>query len=302
MWKQKIGRLQRPTSGLRSRSIEETAASVANQTFRDFVAILSIDPADDDTVAICERLAKEDGRFQVIVNERRLGWVGNTNRTFDEVRTPSFMFMLARRPLAAQLPRGAQGRPQLKGALDANSGTIVAYPDFQRFGNRTSSETLESLKGTPAERATQFLGGHLNTIPFRGLVRRRALDAGLRLHEGRYDGFFSDTLWVTELALMGDCIRVPGVLYAKRVRDGSVVRGWESWPMEKKADAMIDHLAMLVAALGRSGLSEADQALAVNAATGRLSRIPAGWRPFNNDEGRDLFMARLMIELAGRKA
>ena len=59
-----------------------TLDSITAQTFTDFKVLISLDRGDDDSEAICRRYLA-DRRFELIVQPRRLGWVGNVNALID---------------------------------------------------------------------------------------------------------------------------------------------------------------------------------------------------------------------------
>lgn len=267
--------------------VEETLVSVAEQTFTDLRVVVSVDPSSDGTLGVCRRIARVDDRFEVHARWRRGGWVGNSNAALARVRTPLFVYMPHDDLLPPDYIEG------LFDSLATHPDAICAYPDVEAFDLAEGVRSSPSMVGTPVDRVVQWLSGDLGAIPFRGLTRISSLRAGLRLREGRFGGFFADTLWVTELAAMGDCIRVPDVVYRKRVRTDSVVRGWESWPTDKKADATLDHFVELSALLDRAGFTPGDKQRALDAAIDRLSRIPHRWRPYATDLDRTRFLASL---------
>lgn len=274
--------------------VEETFASISEQTFGEFTVVVSVDPSPDDTLEVCRRYARQDSRFRITEQIERAGWVGNTNRGFDMVDTRLFMFMPHDDVLTPNY------LSSLRSALDRHPDAVCAYPDVERFENVHATIHVDSLIGSPVERAASWLTGMFGSLPFRGLTRRSVLDAGLRLIEGPVDGMHADVLWVLELALAGDCIRVPETVFRKRVRDGSVVRSWEATPLDAKRAGMVFHLVEVIETVSRAGLSQMEQEKLVGLALRRLDQIPHRWRPFTNEDERVEFHAELVLAVQAR--
>src|ERR1700730_8159359 len=68
------------------RFVEETLRSIQNQTYEDFQVVLSIDGPDPICEAICKPFL-DDGRFRMVVQPERLGWVGNLNWLLSQVES-----------------------------------------------------------------------------------------------------------------------------------------------------------------------------------------------------------------------
>ncbi|MFZ5791295.1 MAG: glycosyltransferase family 2 protein [Pseudomonadota bacterium] len=270
--------------------LAETLASVRQQSHRDLKVLVSVDRSGDGTAAIARHFAQEDPRFEVLVQAERLGWLGNVNHLLDRVATPFFSI----------LPHDDLLQPvyfeRLLQRLDAAPEAVAAYSDIERFGLNQGRTGAPLLAGPSFERALAFLGGPLHALPFRGLVRSQALARGLRLRDYGFDGFFTDQLWVFELLCLGPCLALPEPLYRKRVRAGSVVRGWERWPSERKAAAWQAHLEALLRAIDALDLPAPQKAALVAAARERPRRAPEVWRygPF---AGR----AVRLLEALGRR-
>lgn len=73
------------------RFLEETLRSIQSQTFRDFAVVMSVDGPDPTCEAICQQFL-EDGRFKMVVQPERLGWVGNLNWLMSQVKTEFWYF------------------------------------------------------------------------------------------------------------------------------------------------------------------------------------------------------------------
>src|SRR5262245_51238969 len=92
--KESVGRTPAVSIGMPvyngSRYLEATIRSVLAQTFTDFELVISDNVSTDDTVAIIERLMREDGRIRLVRNDRNRGAFFNYRRVFNESRAKLF--------------------------------------------------------------------------------------------------------------------------------------------------------------------------------------------------------------------
>jgi len=72
--------------------LEDCLTSVANQTFRDFEAIVIDDGSTDESLALAEHFAKKDSRFKVIHQENR-GLSGARNTGIEKASAPWITFL-----------------------------------------------------------------------------------------------------------------------------------------------------------------------------------------------------------------
>jgi glycosyltransferase involved in cell wall biosynthesis len=72
------------------RHLAQSIEALLNQTFRDFVLIISDNASTDRTGEICQRYAKEDSRIQYSRNPANIGIYGNFNRVFELSRSKYF--------------------------------------------------------------------------------------------------------------------------------------------------------------------------------------------------------------------
>src|SRR5688572_12903095 len=66
--------------------LEKSLASVQNQTYSGFEAIMSLDGPDPECEEICQKFLA-DARFRLLIQPRRLGWMDHTNWLMAQVRT-----------------------------------------------------------------------------------------------------------------------------------------------------------------------------------------------------------------------
>jgi glycosyltransferase involved in cell wall biosynthesis len=211
--------------------VAETLESLRNQTLTDFRALISVDRSDDESVAIC-RAFESDTRFMVTVQPERLGWIGNVNALLARVETE----------LGCILPHDDLLAPvyleRLVKRLDAEPSAVLAYSDIEMFGPRADTRIQPELVGTRLTRILAFLNDHFAAVGWRGVFRSLVLEKG---HFHR-DEPKADTLWLLELAGEGDLLRVPEVLYRKRLHKDSA-RNQPDWYMPSRAINWLDHCA-----------------------------------------------------------
>jgi glycosyltransferase involved in cell wall biosynthesis len=210
--------------------IEDTLQSLAAQKYPNLRILISVDRSTDDTEDRCQAFARRDSRFSVIVQREHRGWIGNTNLLLkhaqgdhlflaphDDLLEPSYVATLSR-------------------VLSENPGVSLAFSDMEVIrplpdgvGIQSATQRYADLDGvaSPVERARRVLARTDGWwIPFRGLFRREAARriGGLRRHLA--GEFAADWPFVLHLALLGECVRVPEVLYRNRYQRSSLSRGW----------------------------------------------------------------------------
>jgi len=59
--------------------ISETIKSLFDQTYKDFKVILLDDCSDDNSIEIAKQIINSDTRFEIIKNDKNLGYLKSTN-------------------------------------------------------------------------------------------------------------------------------------------------------------------------------------------------------------------------------
>lgn len=230
------------------RVIGHTLGSIQAQTFRDFRVRIAVEPVDEGPTVDACRPFLADPRFQLVVNERRLGWDANVASLVASVDTPY---------LCVQ-PHDDVMRPTylatLLGTLRDRPDASVAYSDILSFGVATGrrANVLPDVPGRSQRELAFFLEG-AEGHPWRGVTRRDKLTGPFPTNPRQ--GFAVETEWALHLLQQGVALRSDQPLYLKRQHDrtaeGSVSIGWRfrMSPQELEA-ALEENRARLLAAVG----------------------------------------------------
>lgn len=209
--------------------IGECLESVLAQTHGDLRVVISDDASSDDTIGVCRSVAGGDTRVEIHRSVENLGWVGNINRLLDLVVEDRFAIMPQDDVIASSYLE------RLGGELSAHRRVVCAYTDIAGYGDRSMVVGYEPWPGNRIERVRAFVSEWPAAVPYRGLTRRRVLDAGLRVRHGDRNSFQMDNVYVAELLGWGDLRRVPEALYRKRFDAGTVISGWAAYPDQRRA-------------------------------------------------------------------
>ena len=125
-------------------------------------------------------------------------------------------------------------------------------------------------------------------------LNRNVLDDLILLPENTHSDFAVDTLWILQMALKGELIRVPEVLYHKRLLSGSA----SQMRIEDKLNAWFEHCKDCSKIILREGFEREELILLLQSAKSRLSgsNYPLwGYREFLNigKDQQDLLIKNL---------
>jgi len=207
--------------------VEETLHALAAQTYPNLRVLVSVDRSDDDTADRCERFAGTDARFSVIRQATRLGWIGNANALLDRAGSEADLLFFAPHDdlpepaYVARLAEALRGNPR---ASLAFSDLEVIQPDGEarivRYGE------LDGI-ACRVERGRRLLARRFGWwTPFRGLLSVETARRVGGLRRNLAGEFAADWPFVLHLALLGEFVRVPEVLYRKRYRTESLSKRW----------------------------------------------------------------------------
>jgi hypothetical protein len=220
------------------RYIAHTLAALQAQTFRDFRVRIGLEPIEEGPVVDVCRPFLADPRFELIINERQLGWDGNVAGLMAKVRTPMFCVQ----------PHDDVPRPDylhdLVGLLRSRPDATVAYSDVLSFG-AAAGRRSNVLPDAPlrSERELGFFLAGAEGHPFRGVTRSTLLTRPFSSNVHR--GFAVETEWALHLVQQGVALRSPRVLYLKRqparTEEGSVTVGWRFGMSPEEQVAALEH-------------------------------------------------------------
>ena len=236
--------------------IAETLASIREQSFAAFDVLISVDNGDGDTARACEPFLS-DPRFRLVVQRTHLGWDGNINWLMSECRRPYFCYW-QQDDIATMDYLHA-----LFAFAEANPDFVCTFCDVEWFGKERVLSSFPTLTGFALTRAL-YVFESLNGVPFRGLIRKAAIDRIGPIRRTEFESAHEDFVWLTKLARDGKFARVEGPLYYKRQHEGALTLKWQgrdaAW---RRAMWMEFGVGMLEAILPVVLPHERDTALAV---------------------------------------
>jgi glycosyltransferase involved in cell wall biosynthesis len=214
--------------------LEESLASVRDQTYPEMEVIMSLDGPDPECEEICRKFLT-DSRFRLVIQPLRLGWLPHTNWLMSRVQTdfwhlqeqddviePTFLETLVR--YAAEHPDVA-----------------AAYTDLRAFGTVDYHMEMSPVIGSPVIRQLKLIYEHFSGVAPLGLIRTEALRRSGGLHVNEVENFAADTAFMAGLARWGELHRLPVELYRKRVHAESTCAKWPEWPTERQFTAWQVH-------------------------------------------------------------
>jgi len=271
----------------------ETLDSLNEQVFQDFQLLLSIDKSDDDTELVIKKWCQKHKKIptQIFCQTHHLGWVKNINFLLKKCQTKYFMVM----PHDDRLEKTYIQK--MVQCLEANPHACTAFSDIQGFGTNKQIITQNSIKGNRMERTLEFLIYHVNAVAFRGLVNRDVISDFMLLPENDCSNFAIDTIWNMQMALKGELMRIPEVLYHKRFHDDSVHNSWQTLGKEDKIKAWLEHCKDCLKIIFRAGFELEELVRLIRASKIRLVQevnpLWANTELLNFDEVRAFLLENL---------
>jgi hypothetical protein len=223
--------------------LEESLASVQNQTHPEIEVIMSLDGPDPECEEICQRFLT-DSRFRLVVQPRRLGWMNHTNWLISQVQTEFWHLQeqddIIDPTFLEKLVEHARAHPN----------AAAVFGDVGTFGNFEIQIRMSSVVGDAVTRQLKLIYEHFQGVAPLGLIRTEALRLSGGLPDNEFDSFAADTALMAGLARWGELHRLPLELYRKRVHAESTHATWWGWAMERRFKAWQAHcLDMLQQAL-----------------------------------------------------
>jgi glycosyltransferase involved in cell wall biosynthesis len=205
--------------------VGDVIESLLEQDFDDLAIVALDDGSDDGTIAVARRYAARDPRLTVEANPMRRGMIRTWNRVLERAYElhPEFEYFafasdndLRESSWLSALVDKLERHPSAVLAYSRfgviRNGQRIPFPERWRLDTRSIADPLQrlrTLEGMPAG-AMMY-----------GLHRRSTLEAAGRVPPV----LFSDILFLTHLALFGEFVQHPEVLwYRSERRTGARVR------------------------------------------------------------------------------
>jgi glycosyltransferase involved in cell wall biosynthesis len=187
--------------------INESIASVINQTFTNFELVILNDASTDNTEEIIREWQQRDSRIHLLRSERQLGLTGSSNRVVAETRAP----------LVARMDADDVAHPR---RLERQLEVLQKNPDVVAVG--TLSEGINGAGRVVRPRDRWRIVRVSRYLPFPHgsiMFRRAAFDA-----IGGYSEEFTcgeDQDFAYRLCRLGRIVTLPEALYHYRYHDGN---------------------------------------------------------------------------------
>jgi len=263
--------------------ISETLNSLGNQVFRDFQVLVSIDKSDDDTKLITKNWSQNHKNIptRIFCQTHRLGWVKNVNFLLEKCKTKYFMVMphddILDKTYLQKMVQCLKVHPQACTAFSdikyfGGAGLLTSRPVikiFEKIHPSTLIISQISIRGKRFERILEFLIYHYDAIAYRGLVNREVISDLLLLPENDCSIYGIDMIWNLQMALKGELIRVPEVLYHKRLNGDSVCAQMST---EYKSKAWMEHCVDCLKIILRQGFKREELVRLTEASKSRLDQ------------------------------
>ena len=204
--------------------IERTLNCARNQTFSQLKIVVSVDLSEDNTVEICRKQAREDGRIEVIVQSKRLGWSQNTNATLDSVDT-EFFFIYFHDDIIE--PTYVE---TLLNALNNRPDAASAHCNLLEFGLLEELIPANTYDGPVLRRLIEFMATQRGTT-LRSMIRSKSVNDSLRFPIIQGDSSWTAIVFHMRLLAAGPAIGVNQTLYRRWQREGSLTRSKSWWPV-----------------------------------------------------------------------
>lgn len=193
------------------RYIGDTLKSLQDQTWRDFLVLISDNCSSDNTTAICKHICEKDDRFHFVSQKRNIGSAENFNFLRKSTKSPLFMWLGAHDLVAPDF---------LKlhiGAMLNDEGIALSYSDFVCIDENGTVLSVQSEHNTshfarrPVLRALLCLKQTGMCVQVNQVIRRSAIA------ERDFSGAWgTDRVMLSSIAYRGAFNAIRGDLYQYR--------------------------------------------------------------------------------------
>jgi glycosyltransferase involved in cell wall biosynthesis len=223
-------------------NINKSLKSIINQRYKNIQIIISDNCSTDNTLTVCENIAKEDKRIHIIKQHENVGAAKNFSDVLAHAKGKYFMWASGHDLWSENLIE------ECVKILEENTSTVLAYGKTDWIDNKGSKAPMASgfydTKGL--DFAAKFMMVMWNSMnPILGLIRK---DAMPRL-ENRYNFVGSDLVLLLTLIIKGDFSCATQATFLRRLnRDpenhSKRLERYKS-PETKIARSLIDKIAPL---------------------------------------------------------
>ena len=265
--------------------ISETLNSLSKQVFRDFQVLVSIDKSDDKTELVIRKWSKNHQNIptRIFCQTQRLGWIKNINFLLEKCKTKYFMIMqhddILEKTYLQKMVQCLKDNPQACTAFSDiicfNSNGLlkkkIVRKVYEKIEPPSVIVTEGSIIGKRFERILEFLTDHNASLPFRGLVNREKISDLLLIPENDYN-FANDGIWILQMALKGELIRIPEVLYHKRLLDDSVHAKWRKEKVDRD-NLWMEHCLDCLKIIFRQEFNQEEFVRLIESSKSRLDKV-----------------------------
>lgn len=245
------------------------------QAYKNIDVLISIDNGDLATAETCKPFLQQDSRFRMHVKSTRLGWAGNTNWTMRHSRGDFYIYQqhddLISPTYISDLVDAARRWPD----------SAICFSKLRYVGSRSWEISVPSVMGDRVARALDYLR-RLDWVPFRGLIRGRAMDStsGLLLSDfDPFDSLGTEIRFMAELALAGEFRFVPGPTYFKTWDGKNLSAARSDWSRSHRIKATACWAAWMIEVITPAGTSLRDRLRLFMITLDRFARVQGrlGW-------------------------
>jgi glycosyltransferase involved in cell wall biosynthesis len=201
--------------------IRPVLESLAAQTYPNLHILVSVDVCTDGTADLCERFAADHPNVTVIRQEKRQGWVGNSNCLLRAAEGDMLFFAFHDDPLKPTYVA------RLVEALSRNPQAVVAFSDVESNKGPMSYPHLDGLDDAFQRFRKLLLVNGEWWVPLRGIVRMEAVRRLGEMRRLAYGENATDWPWLLRLVLLGEFVRVPEELIHKEIRESGLASSWK---------------------------------------------------------------------------
>jgi glycosyltransferase involved in cell wall biosynthesis len=196
------------------RFIHNALESLLAQDFEDFELIICDNASTDNTYKICQEYALRDSRIRLYRNDTNIGATKNFELVFQLSSAPYFMWAAHDDMWADQFIRLCIEK------LEQHPDAVMCCTEIlfvNQDGTHRASWSYSNLdtQGMVVAKRVKALISLMGWYAIYGLLRREAVEK-LDL---TIDSYGCDVVWILQLLLQGDCLKVPEILFYYRLPD-----------------------------------------------------------------------------------